>query len=393
MIDNNKGFSTLSVHGGEERNNEHFPLTTPIYQTATYTFENTASLHDFFQGKTPRVAEYGRYGNPTMAVAQNKLKALDNAESCLLFASGMTAICTAILSFCKHGSHIVITNDSYRRTRQFLLQVLGKFGIEHSFVEPSAQAIEKGIKKNTRLLISESPTNPYLRVIDLEAVVAICKKNKIKSMIDSTFATPLNQRPLDFGIDLVVHSVTKYLGGHNDILGGALLGKAHLIDAIKELQSIMGGLLDPNASYLLIRGLKTFALRMKQQNESSMKISQFLESHDKVERVWYPGLESHPDHKIAKAQMFGFGGVISFKIKSDLEGTSKFIDRLSIPQIAPSLGGVESLIEQPALMSYYDLTKEERQNVGIYNNLVRFAVGIEDTDDLISDLEKSLSQV
>ncbi len=393
MADKKKGYSTRAVHGGEPRKKEHYPLTTPIYQTATYTFENTADLHDFFQGKTKRVAEYGRYGNPTQQVAEEKLRELEGAEACLLFSSGMSAVTTAILAICKKGDHLVITSDSYRRTRQFILQVLSKYDIEYSFVEPTAKALEESFKDNTRLLISESPTNPYLHVLDLEAVADVCKKHRVKSMIDATFATPYNQRPIEFGIDLVVHSATKYLAGHNDLMAGALLGKQFLVDAIKELQSIMGGVLDANSSYLLIRGLKTFALRMKQQNESAMKIAAFLEKHDKVERVWYPGLETHPDFEIAVKQMNGFGGVISFRIKGDLQSGTTFVDGTEIPFIAPSLGGVETLIEQPALMSYYELSTEQREELGIYDNLIRLSVGIEDTEDLIADLDQALAKI
>ena len=388
------GFSTLAVHGGEHRNKEHQPLTTPIYQTATYTFENTKSLHNFFKGEDDRIAEYGRYGNPTQQVAEQKLRELENADACLLFSSGMNAITTAILSICKKDDHIVITNDSYRRTRQFVIQILHKFGIGFSFAKPDAKSIVKAILPGqTKLLISESPTNPYLHILNLEDITSVCKEYKIKSLVDATFATPYNQRPLEFGIDIVAHSITKYLGGHNDILGGALLGKEHLISAFKELQSIMGGVIDPHSCYLLIRGLKTFALRIKQQNESSQKISAFLEKNSKIKRVWYPGLESHPNHSLARNQMNGYGGVISFLLKADLDTTSLFIDSMRIAQIAPSLGGVETLIEQPALMSYYEMPDNEREKLGIYGNLVRLSVGIEDTDDIIFDLEQALRQV
>ena len=389
----NKGFSTQSVHGGGSDSNAHYSLVAPIYQTATYTFPKTADLHNFFRGETKRVAEYGRYGNPTQAIVEKQLSALEGTESCLLFPSGMSAVTTAILSICKQGDHIIITDDSYRRTRQFVKQVLSKYGIDCTFVKPDANSIEKEIRKETKLFISESPTNPYLRILDLKIVTDICKKYKIKSLIDSTLATPYNQRPVNFGIDLIVHSVTKYLGGHNDILGGALLGKEYLVSAVKTLQSIIGCVIDPHSCYLLHRGIKTFVLRIKQQNSSTLEIAHFLESHPKVKEVWYPGLASHPDHKIAKEQMNGFGGLISFIIKADMEQSSLFIDSLEIPQIAPSLGGVESLIEQPALMSYYEMPKEERENIGIYDNLIRMSVGIEDTADLIADLEQALNKI
>ncbi len=385
------GFSTSSVHGGSVMEAQHCPLTTPIYQTATYTFKNTQGLHDFFQGKSDRIAEYGRYGNPTQSVAEAKLKSLENAEACLLMASGMNAVTTAILSICRQGDHIVITDDSYRRTRQFVTQVLSKFGISFNFVKPQIEDIEKAVvSQKTKLLISESPTNPYLHILDMEALARVCKQNNVKSLIDSTFATPYNQRPLAFGIDIVIHSVTKYLSGHNDILGGAILGKEHLINAFRELLSIMGGVIDPNSCYLLLRGLKTFALRIQQQNSSTQKIAEFLESHPKIEKVYYLGLKSHSNYELAKKQMRGFGGVVSFLVKADLENTSKFIDQMQFAQIAPSLGGVETLIEQPALMSYYEMEDSERVKIGIHSNLVRLSVGIEDVEDLISDLNQAL---
>ena len=386
-------FLTQVVHAGEIRDSTHQPLTMPIYQASTYSFSETQELKDFFEGRTKRIAEYGRYGNPTQESAQNKLKALDNAEACLLFSSGMNAITTAITAICKGGDHLIITSDSYRRTRQFILSVLSKFNIEYSLVSPSAKEIESAIKKNTRLLISESPTNPYLHVLNLEEVARVCKKHKVKSLIDSTFATPYNQRPLDLGIDLVIHSITKYLAGHNDIIGGALLGKDYLVEGIKELLHITGGVIDPTSAYFLIRGLKTFGLRIQQQNKSAQAIAEFLENHEKIERVWYPGLASHPDYAVAKEQMKGFGGVVSFNVRGDLDVTSRFIDELVIPFIAPSFGGVETLIEQPALMSYYDQTSEQREQLGIYDSLVRLAVGIEDTDDLIEDLKNGLAKI
>lgn len=390
MTDRNFGFATKAVHAGEKRNVENRPLTTPIYQTATYTFENTQALKDFFEGKTQRIAEYGRYGNPTTEVAQEKLKVLEGAEACLLFSSGMNAITTAIIAMCKQGDKVLLTSDSYRRTRQFMRQVISKFGIDFELVDPNIATIEAAIDERTKLIISESPTNPYLRVLDLQSLAEVCKKYHVKSMVDATFATPLNQRPLEYGIDLVTHSITKYLSGHNDLLAGALMGSEALISAIKELQAILGGVIDPHACYLIIRGLKTFPLRIERQNQSAMQIAHFLENHPKIERVWYPGLESHPDYNIASKQMSGFGAVISFQIKGNLDDGSRFIDALEIAQIAPSLGGVESLIEQPSLMSYFDLTTQERENIGIYDNLIRLSVGVEDTQDLIDDFKRAL---
>ncbi len=387
------GFSTVSVHSGQELANAHHSLTTPIFQTSTYTFHNTAELCSFFEGTSERVAEYGRYGNPTQKVLQDKLKTLEGAESALMFGSGMAAVTTAILAMVKSGDHIVITSDSYRRTRQFVRQTLSKFGVEHTMAEPNAQAVEAAITSKTRLIISETPTNPYMRVPDLEALVAVAKKHKVKTLIDSTLATPYNLRPIEYGVDIVTHSATKYFSGHNDVLGGVLLGKEYIIDAIRELLSIMGGVSDPNSCYLILRGLKTFAIRMERQNESALAIARFLEKHPKVEKVWYPGLASHPDHETAKRLMKGFGGVVSFQVKGGLDEGMKVVDSVTIPKIAPSLGGVETLIEQPSLMSYYELTTAEREAVGIYNNLIRLSVGIEDTEDLIKDLDQALDTV
>lgn len=253
-----------------------------------------------------------------------------------------------------------------------------------------SSALEAAIQPNTKVLLSESPTNPYLRVLDLERLADIGARRGIRTVIDSTFTTPINQNPLEFGIDLVVHSATKYLGGHNDLLAGALAGSAQLIALVRQNQWVLGAVSDPNSAYLLQRGLKTLALRVRCQNATAMKVAEFLQAHPKIDRVWYPGLASHPDHQVASAQMRGYGGVVSFELVGDLEQTSRFIDAVEIPIIAPSLGGVESLIEQPALMSYFELSKEERLAVGIKENLVRLSVGVEDAQDLLDDLGHAL---
>ena len=339
------GFSTLAVHGGEPRPKLGNALATPIVQTATYTFADTQEIHDHFQRRIER-EEYGRYGNPTQRIAEQKLAALEGAEDCLLFSSGMAAVTTAMYAVLSHNSHVVVTDDSYRRTRQFLTQTLHRYGIEVSVVPAGDyEAIAEAIRPTTRLLVSESPTNPYNCIVDLERFADIGRRHRIKTLIDATFATPFNQRPLAYGIDIVLHSATKYLGGHNDLLAGAILGSA-----------------------------------------------EFLAAHPKVTAVHYAGLPSHPQHEIARRQMRGFGGVVSFEIAGDLETTSRVVDACRIPQIAPSLGGVESLIEQPALMSFYELTTEERLMVGIKDNLIRYSVGIEDSADLIADLAGALER-
>jgi cystathionine gamma-synthase len=288
---------------------------------------------------------------------------------------------------------VVVTDDSYRRTRQFLTQVLHRYGIEVSVARAGDyEAIEGAIRPTTRVLVSESPTNPYNYIVDLERFGEIGRRHRIKTIIDATFATPFNQRPLEFGIDLVLHSATKYLGGHNDLLAGAVLGSADLIDGIRGLQAVTGAIADPFTAYLLIRGLKTFALRIAQQNATSQALAEFLQSHPRITAVYYAGLPSHPQHNVARRQMRGFGGVVSFEVAGDLDATSRVVDACRIPQIAPSLGGVESLIEQPALMSFYELTTEERLLVGIKDNLIRYSVGIEDSDDLIADLNAALER-
>src|SRR5574341_193979 len=317
------GFSTLAVHGGEPRPKLGNSLTTPIVQTATYTFADTQELHDHFQRRIER-EEYGRYGNPTQRIAEQKLSALEGAGDCLLFSSGMAAVTSALYAVLSHNSHVVVTDDSYRRTRQFLTQTLHRYGIEVSVVPAGDyDAIEEAIRPTTRLLLSESPTNPYNRIVDLDRFSDIGRRHRIKTLIDATFATPFNQRPLEFGIDIVLHSATKYLGGHNDLLAGAILGSAELVDGIRSLQAITGAIIDPLAAYLLVRGLKTFALRIARQNANAQALAEFLAAHPKVAAVHYAGLPSHPQHEIARRQMRGFGGVVSFESAGDLETTSR----------------------------------------------------------------------
>jgi cystathionine gamma-synthase len=339
--------------------------------------------------------EYGRYGNPTVAAVESRLAALDGGEDAVLYASGMSAVTSVLLSVLPTGAHVVMTDDCYRRTRQFCMTFLKRFAIETTVVPMGDYAALEAaiIPKKTRFIISESPTNPYLRIADLEQLARLGKDYRVLTLIDSTFATPLNQRPLEWGIDLVVHSATKYLSGHNDLMAGVVVGRADRIKALRDARGVLGGVVDPQNAYLLDRGIKTLGVRVTQQNRTALAVAQFLEAHSRIERVWYPGLASHPDHLTATAQMNGFGGVVSFEVAGDLKATSKFIDRLRIPYIAPSLGGVESLIEQPALMSYYEKSPEERLELGIKDNLVRFAVGIEDTEDILNDLDQALAGI
>jgi len=386
------GPSTLAVHAGEPRQKPGHALATPIIQTATFTFTDTQELKDHFDGKIERV-EYGRYGNPTQRIGETKLAALEGAGDCLLFASGMAAMTTTLFAMLSRGTHVVVTDDSYRRTRQFLNQTLYRYGIEVSTVPAGDyEALEDAIRPTTRVLVSESPTNPYNRVLDLERFAEIGRRHRVKTVIDGTFATPYNQRPLEWGVDVVVHSATKYLGGHNDLMAGAVLGSRDIVDAVRGLQGVTGSVVSPFVAFLLVRGLKTFALRMERHNANAQAIAEFLAAHPRVERVHYAGLTSHPEHDVAKRQMRGFGGVVSFEVRGDLVAASRVVDSCRIPYIAVSLGGVESLIEQPAIMSFYELTTEERLAVGIKDNLVRYSVGIEDAADLIADLAQALDR-
>ncbi len=391
------GPSTRAVHGDWRRNPYH-AIAEPVVQAATYSFENTADLRDFMEarlwGKENGRIDYGRYGNPTVSAVENRLARLEGAEAGILFASGMAAITSVLIAMLPTGTNLVITDDCYRRTREFCNTFLKRLGISCTVVPMgNYEAMEDAIQPDTRLLLSESPTNPYLRTLDLIRFAEIARKKKVKSIVDATFATPLNIQPISLGVDLVVHSATKYLGGHNDLLAGIVAGEAGLIASLRNALGVLGGIADPSNAALLLRGLKTLALRITQQNKNGQAIAEFLESHSKIEKVWYPGLPSHPDHQVAKQQMKGFGGVVSFTVIGDLDTTSSFIDALQIPFIAPSFGGVETLIEQPALMSFYELSPAERLAVGIPGNLVRLSLGIEDVDDLIADLDHALTQI
>jgi cystathionine gamma-synthase len=384
------GLSTRAIHAGEDRARYADSITTPIVQTATYVFKDTAEIEAYTKGGKERF-EYGRYGNPTEQVAERRLAALEGAEACVLFTSGMSAITTTILALVRAGDHIVITDDAYKKTLEFCSSYLERFGVGCTIVPFGRyEALDAAVRPRTRFIFSESPTNPYLNIFDLDRLHKIARRHKVLTLIDSTFATPANQRPLEWGVDVVIHSCTKYLGGHNDILAGAVLGRRALIEPIRDLHKGLGGVIDPHCCWLLLRGLKTFALRVAAQNETAMKVARFLEGHPVVRRVYYPGLESHPQHAIARRQMSGFGGVVTFDVKGGLAGAERFLDALKLCFIAPSLGGVETLITHPASVSYYSHTRKERYALGITDTLIRLAVGVEDADDLVADLDQAL---
>ncbi|NLW30606.1 MAG: PLP-dependent transferase [Fibrobacter sp.] len=384
---------TRAIHAGESRTKYADSITTPIVQTATFTFSSSKDIEEYTR-KGKEHFEYGRYGNPTATIAEKRLADLEGAEDCVVFSSGMSAITTTILSLVKSGDHIVITDDSYKKTLEFCRSYLKRFGVECTIVSfGDYRALDNAIQKNTRFIFSESPTNPYLNIFDLKKLKKIAQKHNVLTLIDGTFGTPMNQRPLEFGIDLVLQSATKYLGGHNDILAGAVLGRKELVDQIRALHKSMGGVIDPHCCYLLLRGIKTFPLRVQRQNESALKVAKFLESKSSVKKVYYPFLESHAHYAIAKEQMSGGGGVVTFELHGSLEESKKFLDALELCFIGPSLGGVETLITHPALVSYYDYPREERLKLGISDTLFRLAVGIEDVDDIIRDLQNGLDAV
>ena len=387
---------TLAVRGGEPRSHSYDAVTVPIVCSATYAFDSSQHIRDYFEGRIER-EEYGRYGNPTVRAVEHKLASLDGADAAVLFPSGMNAITTLLLAMLKPGDHIVMMSDCYRRTRQFLQTTLAKFGVRHTLLDPDAldtlpALIEPG---HTRLILTEAPTNPYLRVPDVSRLVAVARAHRgIKVLVDTTLASPAVFRPLEHGADLVLHSCTKYLGGHNDLLAGVVCGSSALIDALREARGVFGGMPDPHGAYLLMRGCKTLAVRMRQHNDSALAVARFLERHPGIERVYYPGLESHPDHAAARAQFTGgYGGMISFRVRGDHEHAARFIDHTRLPTVAASMGGVESLIDQPALMSFYELTSEQRQQIGIFDNLIRLSVGLEGCADLIADLDRALRAV
>ena len=387
------GTSTRAVHDGERRHQTSDAITTPIHQTATYWFKNSEELRAYQEGRLDR-DEYGRYGNPTVRAVERKLASMEHADEALLFASGMCATTTTFLALLPRGGHLILTRDCYRRTRQFCDEFLSKMDVSVSVIDPAnIEAFEAAITDDTSIFFTELPTNPYLRVLDLPAAARIARKRGIKVIVDSTFATPVNHRALGDGADLVLHSATKYLGGHNDLLAGTLTGPRELVEPVRSALGVLGGIIDAHAAWLLLRGIKTLDIRMERHNANGLALATYLEAHPKIRKVWYPGLPSHPDHAIAKRIMRGAGGVVTFEIETELEGAMRFIDATTIPYQAPSLGGVESLIELPVTMSFWDIPKPERLELGITDSLVRYACGIENADDIIADIEQALAKV
>ena len=377
---------TVAVHGGEERCDAYDALTMPIVMSSTYTFPDTRAVREFVKRKAAgdrlERYEYGRYGNPTQTAAERALAALDGGDRALLFSSGMAAITTTLLTLLSAGDHLVLVGGVYRRTREFARAHLPRFGIE--VTESSEEALADAIRPATRVVLFEVPTNPYLRVADVEAIARLARQRGLVTVVDATFATPVNLQPLDLGVDIVLHSATKYVGGHNDLLAGAVIGSAERLAPIEEARGVFGAVAGPFDAYLVLRGVKTLPLRVRAQNGSAGRLAGFLETHPAVARVHYPGLSSHPDHAVASRVMSGFGGVVSFELAGGLDAASTVIDRLSIPAVGPTFGGAESVVQQQALFISPDPV--ERAASGIADGLIRYAVGLESIDDLIDDL-------
>ncbi len=383
MSEQKHRIQTKLIHAGEIRPGVMGAVSLPVFQTAMYEYEPTVEYHDI---------KYIRLNNtPNHAVLHRKLAALENAESALVAASGMAAITTALLAVLSVGDHLLAQDNLYGGTHDFLTGTLGDFGIGHGFFDPERpETWEAGLKPRTKAVYVETISNPLMKIPDLEAVAAFAREHGLVSIVDNTFATPLNFRPAELGFDLSLHSCTKYLNGHSDIVGGAVIGRKDLVKKVLHKLDLLGGSMDPHACFLLHRGLKTLALRVAHQNASALALARFLEAHTSVARVNYPGLEGHPGHGRAARLFDGFGGMLSFELEGGVEAAERFFGRVRIPIVAPSLGGIETLITRPATTSHLGMDPEERRRVGIGDGLIRLSVGIEATEDLIADFEQAL---
>jgi cystathionine beta-lyase/cystathionine gamma-synthase len=381
---------TKAVRGAANLDKKNGPLATPIYQTSTFEVtdndEQVRATHsDHF---------YTRYGNPTNTVAEKRIAELEGVEAALTFASGMGAITTTIMALLQSGDHVVAQRDIYGGANKFLSEWLPKMGIETTFVDTTEyEQHARAIRPNTKLLYLESPTNPVLRVVDFNRVVALAKQHNLLSMIDATFGTPINQHPAEFGIDLVMHSGTKYLAGHSDLICGVIAGRHEWMEKIWETRTTLGNCMDPHASWMLVRGLKTLALRVARHNENAQRVAEFLSEHAKVRRVHYPFLRSHPQYGVARQQMRGGGGVVSFEVEGTGEDARRVSEGMRLFTLAPSLGSVESVVSIPVLTSHAMIPAEERAKMGVTEQMIRLSVGIENADDLIADLEHALEAV
>lgn len=382
MDSKNKGLNTICTHFGELVDNTYKGATSPLYMSTSYAFEDVD------------IKRYPRYFNtPNQQALSKKIAALEHAEAALIFGSGMAAISTALLAFLRAGDHIVLQRTLYGGTYNLVQEEFEKFGISYSFTDGlSAADFEAKIQENTKVIYIETPSNPLLTITDLKGVAQLAKKHGLVSMIDNTFASPVNQNPIDFGIDIVIHSATKYMGGHSDILAGAVASTEEYMGRIFNLAKNLGGSLSDYTVWLLERSIKTMGIRVRAQNENALEMATYLHGHKDIERVYYPGLTTHPDHELAKAQMKGFGGMLSFELRAGFDA-SKFQKALQLIKSSMSLAGVESTVLSPVQTSHALLSQEERDRQGIADGLIRFSVGIEEVADLIADIEQALKKV
>jgi cystathionine beta-lyase/cystathionine gamma-synthase len=386
------GFSTKAVRAGEKRDPETGSVVTPIYETSVFAFTSTQQLIDAVIEKNSRDV-YTRWSNPTITAAETKIAELEGAEDCAVFSSGMAAISTAIINLVSPGDHIVSVRDLYGGTVGLFSDLMTRFRVRTTFVESTnISEIESAVKSDTKVLFLETPTNPTLKLVDLEKAAQIAGEKGAKVLVDNTLASPYNQQPLHFGCSATIHSATKYLAGHNDVTAGAIAGPKELIEPMKKLRRTLGGVLDPHAAWLLLRGMKTLAVRMEKQNANGQVVAEYLENHPSVEKVYYPGLRTHPQHSLAKRQMKGFGGVLSFELKGDINRTIRFVDSLKLALLGASLGGTETLVSQPSTVSHYFMDPAERRKAGIGDSLVRLSLGIEDAADIIADLAQAFDK-
>jgi len=376
-------FETRAIHAGCEPDSGTGAIMTPIFQTSTYVQESPGKHKGY---------DYSRTHNPTRTALERNIASLEEGEYGLAFSSGMSAI-SAVTQLLTAGDHVICCDDVYGGTFRLFDKVLKKYNLEFDSVDLTVpQTLERHRKNNTRLVWLESPSNPLLKLVDIEAIAKIAKSRGIVTVVDNTFATPFFQQPLKLGAGIVMHSTTKYLNGHSDVIGGALVtNDQYLYNKLQFLQNAVGAVPSPFDCFLVLRGIKTLAVRMERHAGNALKIAKFLESHPKVRKVIYPGLKSHPQHELARKQMSGFAGIITFFIKGGLEAARRFLEKVKIFSLAESLGGVESLIEHPAIMTHASLPKEVREKIGISDELIRVSVGIENVDDLIDDLKQAIA--
>lgn len=382
--------ATAIVQGSQGRDAHASPLTTPIYETTTYVFENAEEVRAYNEGRSEKYL-YSRYGNPTVAAVEKTIAALEGGEAAMLLSSGQAATSTALIGLLKAGDEVVCSAAIYGGTLHLLADLLSRFGIVARFVTTDDLAQPaRVIGERTKVLWFESPINPTLRCVDVAAIAQACRARGVVSIIDNTFASPINQRPIALGVDVVMHSVTKYLNGHSDVTAGTLVGPASLLAPIDKARRMLGGVLDPQAAYAIGRGLKTLDVRMARHNANGLAVARWLETHPRVAKVLYPGLESHPDHALAARQMSGFGGMVCVDVGGGLAGAERFFDRLKVFRRAASLGGVESLCSLPVLTSQWGHTDAQLAEAGITKSMARLSIGLEDPQDLIDDLDQAL---